>query len=186
MPVKAVFFDFMGTCLDWHNSIAQALPTAFPRTCVSSFALQWRRYYFLSNKARLEKNLPPEDIDITLAATLSALTQDKFSDHAYLLADPSTRERLIQAWHTQRAWHDVSPALSIIRKNLGLEVFVHGNGTMRLQLDLVRASGLGEHFCALFSSELLGVYKPDRAAYEKAIDLVRVKPEDIVMVAAHA
>ncbi|KAJ6782233.1 hypothetical protein PWT90_08861 [Aphanocladium album] len=194
MPVKAVFFDFMGTCLDWHGSIAQALPAAFPRTSASSFALQWRRLYFLSNKARLERGLAPEDIDVTLDRTLSALVADHFAEHASLFADePAARQRLIRSWHTQRAWPDVAAAMARIRSepggggnSSGLELFVHGNGTTRLQLDLVRASGLGEHFAMLFSSELLGVYKPDRRAYEKALELVRVRPEEVVMVAAHA
>lgn len=190
MPVKAVFFDFMGTCLDWHGSIAQALPTTFPRTLASSFALQWRRAYFLSNQARLSAGLAPEDIDATLAHTLSALVSRSFPDHAALLAAPAVRARLIRAWHTQRAWPDVAAALTRLRRdNQETELFVHGNGTTRLQLDLLRASGLdsgGGHFAMLFSSELLGVYKPDRKAYERALDLVRAEPDEVVMVAAHA
>lgn len=194
MPVKAVFFDFMGTCLDWHGSIAQALPTTFPRTSASSFALQWRRLYFLSNKDRLAQGLAPEDIDITLDRTLTALIDTQFPSHAPLFADAAVRGRLIRSWHTQRAWPDVAAAMTRLRQERPtgaepqqpLELFVHGNGTTRLQLDLVRASGLGAHFGMLFSSELLGVYKPDRAAYEKALALVRVKPEEVVMVAAHA
>lgn len=189
MPVKAVFFDFMGTCLDWHGSISQALPTTFPRTSASSFALQWRRAYFLSNQARLAAGSAPEDIDATLARTLAALVEREFPDHAALFADDAVRTRLIRSWHTQRAWPDVADALARLtaaRDPGPLELFVHGNGTTRLQLDLVRASGLGAHFAMLFSSELLGVYKPDRRAYERALELVRVRPEEVVMVAAHA
>lgn len=186
MTVKAVFFDFMGTCLDWHGSITQALPTPFPRTLASSFALQWRRRYFLSNKARLEQNLAPEDIDITLTQTLAALVTEQFPEYFAIFAKEEVRQKLVRAWHAQRAWPDTAAAIGKIRDELGLEVFVHGNGTTRLQLDLVRASGLGVHFAMLFSSELLGVNKPDRRAYEKALELVRVKPEEAVMVAAHA
>lgn len=38
----------------------------------------------------------------------------------------------------------------------------------------------------LFSSELLGVYKPAPESYRKALELVRVSPEETVQVAAHA
>lgn len=38
----------------------------------------------------------------------------------------------------------------------------------------------------LFSSELLGVYKPARESYERVLDFVGVRPEESVMVAAHA
>jgi 2-haloacid dehalogenase len=38
----------------------------------------------------------------------------------------------------------------------------------------------------LFSSQLLGVYKPSPEAYQKALQLVKLQPEEVVLVAAHA
>ena len=38
----------------------------------------------------------------------------------------------------------------------------------------------------LFSSELLGVYKPAPKSYRKTLELINVQPEESVMVAAHA
>jgi 2-haloacid dehalogenase len=38
----------------------------------------------------------------------------------------------------------------------------------------------------LFSSELLGVYKPAPESFSKALSLLRLKGEECVMVAAHA
>ncbi|TGJ84066.1 hypothetical protein E0Z10_g4710 [Xylaria hypoxylon] len=38
----------------------------------------------------------------------------------------------------------------------------------------------------LFLSELLNVYKPAPEAYEKALTLVKARPEQAVMVATHA
>jgi 2-haloalkanoic acid dehalogenase type II len=69
-------------------------------------------------------------------------------------------------------------------KERGWEVFVHANGTTRLQLDIVRSSGL--NFDMLFSSELLGCYKPAPENYLKALDLLKLSPEQCVTVAAHA
>lgn len=37
----------------------------------------------------------------------------------------------------------------------------------------------------LLSSELLGLTKPDPAIYYKAMDILKRKPEECVMVAAH-
>lgn len=58
------------------------------------------------------------------------------------------------------------------------------NGTARLQIDITKSSGL--NFDMLLSSELLGLTKPDPAIYHKAIDLLGHKPEECLMVAAHA
>lgn len=45
-PIKAVLFDFMGTCLDWHSSIVAALPASIPEDQRIKFALEWRQTYF--------------------------------------------------------------------------------------------------------------------------------------------
>lgn len=71
-------------------------------------------------------------------------------------------------------------------RELGYELFVHANGTTRLQLDLVKSSGLQGCFDSLFSSELLGTIKPAPESYVKCMGLLRYKPEECVMVAAHA
>ncbi|KAH7316869.1 HAD-like domain-containing protein [Stachybotrys elegans] len=180
--IKAVFFDFMGTCLDWHGSVVATLPPSIPREESSKFALEWRRQYFLSNSARLAQSLSPEDIDITLARTLEALLDQSPNIKAHV--DSTLKPELVAAWHRQPTWLEVPAAIRRIRQDLGLETFVHGNGTVRLQLDLTRFAGLS--FNMLFSSELLGVYKPSPEAYLKALDLVKLRPEEVVMVAAHA
>jgi len=81
------------------------------------------------------------------------------------------------------AWPDVPPVIAAL-KEAGYEVFVFANGTPRLQLDLCKSSGL--QFDMLFSSALLGVYKPALESYEKVLAMVKVKPEGAVQVAAHA
>ncbi|CEI61934.1 hypothetical protein FVEN_g2981 [Fusarium venenatum] len=180
--VKAVFFDFMGTCLDWHSSVVNALPPTIPKHEASKLALEWRRKYFIANSERLSQQLEPEDIDDTLIRVLESIL-DGMPDHKPHF-NPEVKTQLINAWHAQPAWPEVRQAIESIRNDLGLEVFVHANGTTRLQLDLTRFSGL--NFNMLFSSQLLGTYKPDPEAYNKALRLVKFQPEEVVLVAAHA
>ncbi|KAJ5177098.1 haloacid dehalogenase [Penicillium canariense] len=180
--VKAVFFDFMGTCLDWHSSVVRSLPPSIPGVDASQFALEWRKQYFIANNQRYIEGLEPEDIDLTLARVLEAVL-DQFPDVKSHI-DTQAKKRLVEAWHSQPAWSEVQRAIQSVREDLGLEVFVHANGTTRLQLDLTRSSGLRFHM--LFSSELLGVYKPSPDAYQKALQLVKLPPEEVVLVAAHA
>jgi 2-haloacid dehalogenase len=148
----------------------------------SKLALEWRRRYFLENSQRHQQGLSPEDIDITLARVLDAVLPDFPTSNAAI--SPDIKGKIIQAWHSQPAWPEVGKAIRSLRDDLGLEVFVHANGTTRLQLDLTRSSGL--NFNMLFSSQLLGVYKPSPLAYQKALDLVKLNPEEVVLVAAHA
>ena len=189
--IRAVFFDFMGTCLDWHSGAVDALPHSISENERSKLALEWRHDYFDANAARLAANEPPEDIDITLRNTLTALLE-KHPEHKHLFdndddddnnAGTTKQQQRIAAWHTMPAWPDVLPAIQHL-KSLNYEIFVFANGTTRLQLDLCKSSGLDFHM--LFSSELLGVYKPAPASYRKTLDLVRVRVDESVMVAAHA
>lgn len=180
--IKAVFFDFMGTCLDWHTSVVNSLPSSISQEERSRLALEWRRRYFIENSQRHQQGLSPEDIDITLARVLETVVPDFPSTSASM--SPDVKNKIIQAWHSQPAWPEVGKAIRSLREDLGLEVFVHANGTTRLQLDLTRSSGLD--FNMLFSSQLLGVYKPSPVAYQKALELVKLKPEEVVLVAAHA
>ncbi|KAI1804124.1 HAD-like protein [Daldinia bambusicola] len=231
--IKAVFFDFMGTCLDWHSGVASALPAGIAEEATRSrLALDWREEFFKELHARALLGLPPEDIDVTHRKTLlRILGWDVYEEarrHFVGLDGNNTTtgsgngasastgvastpapgpapgpaappdvgtdavERAVRAWHSMAPWSDVRPGLTALKsahepdREPGLELFVLANGTTRLQLDLVRSSGLEGVFSLLFSSELLGVYKPAREAYEKALRLVRARPDEAVMVAAHA
>lgn len=63
--IKAVLFDFMGTCLDWYSSILHILPSALSQDAKSDFALEWRQFYFDAIAAQSRTGEPPEDIDYT-------------------------------------------------------------------------------------------------------------------------
>lgn len=181
--IKAALFDFMGTCLDWCSAVTAGLPSAIEEDQRREFALTWRVAYFRENDRRLQAGLPTEDIDETLARTLDAQLS---SDYTLLAShfSPEAKQKAVASWHNQPAWPDVATALQQLRDQLGLEVFVHANGTTRLQLDLIRSSGL--KFDLLMSSQMLGQIKPAPEPYLKGLALIKRKPEECVMVAAHA
>lgn len=184
-PIKAILFDFMGTCLDWHTGVVKTLPQSIPETERSNLALQWRQDYFDYNAARLAKKQAPENIDITLWKTLDALLEkDPWTTYKDIF-DEAIREKCVAIWHSMSAWPDVHPTLSAL-KSSGYELFVSANGTTRLQLDLIRSSGLSGLFSMLFSSELLGVYKPAAENYLRTLQLVGYQADECVHVAAHA
>jgi 2-haloalkanoic acid dehalogenase type II len=178
--IKAVLFDFMGTCLDWHSSIVSMLPSALTDDEKSNFALEWRQTYFDANTARIDNGLPLEDIDVTHRRTLLEML-DKHPDFK-LHFTKEAQDKAVVAWHNQTAWPDVANALRNLRDR-GYEIYVHANGTTRLQLDIVRSSGL--KFDMLFSSQLLGSYKPSPENYYRALELLKLIPEECVTVAAH-
>lgn len=115
---------------------------------------------------------PPENIDLTLRRTFEEL----------LPLDDAVMTECVKQWHSMPAWPDVARAVERVM-DLGYEVFVFANGTTRLQLDLCRSSGL--RFDMLFSSEMLGVYKPAEESYRRVLGLLNLRAEETVQVAAH-
>jgi 2-haloalkanoic acid dehalogenase type II len=202
--VKVLFFDLMGTCLDWHSSIIGALPAATlpswgsdaepesegSAAAQSQFALSWRQGFFDEIHARFESGEQQEDIDVTHRRVLDRLVLLHANGSAAAAGDGSSwteahKRTAVDAWHRMRAWPDVAPALKRLRGKY--QVFVLANGTTKLQLDLMRSSGL--EFDMLFSSQLLGLTKPDPRVYERAVELVgggELQADECVMVAAHA
>jgi 2-haloalkanoic acid dehalogenase type II len=180
--LRAILFDFMGTCLDWHNGAVSVLPEAIPESDRSTLALEWRQTYFDINTARLAANLPVQDIDITLADALKKTLDEQFPQLKASFSEEGIINRCVQQWHSMPAWPDVAPAVSAL-KNEGYEIFVFANGTTRLQLDLCKSSGL--RFDMLFSSQLLGSLKPGKEAYERVLELTGLRAEECVQVAAH-
>ena len=192
--VKYVFFDFMGTCLDWHTSITAALShlglgeSASQR---SDFALAWRQGFFDEIHRRFSLSLPPENIDTTHRRVLDALLEERDrptpGGTGRSGSWPETyRITADEAWHHMAAWPDVAPSLAALKRR-GYELFVLANGTTRLQLDLAESSRLRPHLDLMFSSEMLGLTKPDPAMYRRAIELVGAQgPDECAMVAAHA
>lgn len=179
--IKAVFFDFMGTCLDWHQSLIKALPDSIPEQERSKLVLEWRQDFFNAIAERHANGMPPEDIDMTHKRTLNSLLQRH--DQYMSLFSEDVQVTCVAAWHSMQAWPEVAQALQRL-KDAGYEIFVLANGTTRLQLDLCKTSTL--KFDMLFSSELLGSYKPAPESYRRCLELVNVKTEAAVMVAAHA
>jgi len=123
-----------------------------------------------------------EDFDETQRKVLDAFLctkpeiQSAFTD--------SVKNQLINAWHEQKAWPGVAEAVKKLKQERRFEVYVHANGSTRLQLDLVQSAGL--QFDMLFSSELLGSYKPAPESYEKVLQLLKLTPDECVTVAAHS
>lgn len=184
MPLKAVLFDFMGTCLDWHSSVLRVFPPTVPTDEASSLALRWRQKYFHLNDSHVKNNQPVEPFDCTLSKALEHVLSHEFS-HLNLHFDTDARHKAVRAFHNQKAWPDVSPALQALRA-AGFETFVHANGSTRLQLDIVASSHLTSEFDMLFSSELLRLYMPDPEAYRKVLQLIDAQPHEVIKVAAHA
>lgn len=145
-----------------------------------SLAMDWRRGFFQAITSSFQKGEESPDIDLVHAQVLDELLVDRGIASDIWTAEH--RKVLVQSWHKQLAWRDSLDGLRRLKRKF--PVVVLANGTTRLQLDIVRSSGL--QFDALFSSQLLQTTKPNPDMYHKCLNLLDLEPHQTAMVAAHA
>lgn len=91
------------------------------------------------------------------------------------------RQRLVQAWHHLTPWPDAVNGLSRLRERFVVSTL--SNGGMAHLVDVIRFASLP--FDCILSTELLKAYKPDPRTYQLVPTLLRVQPNQVLMVASH-
>lgn len=126
-PIKALIFDLMGTCVDWHTSIKPVLDDALSAPNAEPFpslGLRWRSAFFEESHARFVNGLPKEDIDETYRKTLLAVLEMNGRK-----LEPEKVEFCVRAWHRQTG-----------RKSCNYG----GSGLSELTLFVTSVAGCGE------------------------------------------
>lgn len=103
-PPKALVFDLMGTCTNWHSSILLSLqgqPSTplVPAEDLSSLAAQWRAGFFAEIHRKFEAQEAAEDIDVTHRRVLDRLLQERGVGLDVWGED--VRKKLVASWHSQ-------------------------------------------------------------------------------------
>ena len=179
--VKALTFDVFGTVVDWYGSIIREgqLLAAKKGYDVdwAAFTLSWRAGYGPAmNKVR-SGEMPWTKIDDLHRMILDELVEE------YGLTGMSEPElvHFNEAWHRLSPWPDTVSGLNKLKTKYVITTL--SNGNVSLLTHMAKNGGLP--WDAILSAELSGHYKPDPEAYLKAADLLSLKPEQVMMVAAH-
>jgi 2-haloacid dehalogenase len=185
MEVSALAFDVFGTVVDWRSSIAAEAGEAAARNGVSlpagaaeAFAAEWRRRYRPSMDRVRSGEIGWTALDDLHRASLVEVA-GQFGLGGLGAAE---LDRLNLAWHRLRPWPDAVEGLDSLRRRHVLCTL--SNGNMALLVDLARFGGLP--FDCILSAELCRAYKPDPRTYRMVPGLLRLRPEQVMMVAAHA
>ena len=93
----------------------------------------------------------------------------------------SDRQRLVSVWHRLPAWPDTVNGLQLLRSRYVTTTL--SNGGVAHLVDLNRFAGLS--FDCILSTEMANTYKPDPRTYQLVPSLLRVRPEEAMMVASH-
>jgi 2-haloacid dehalogenase len=180
--VKALTFDVFGTVVDWRTSITREGTALGKRKAISGvdwakFADDWRAGYGPAMNRVRKGELPWTNIDALHRLILDALLEKyKISG-----LDESEKDAFNRAWHRLDPWPDSRRGLVLLRKKFVCATL--SNGNVSLLVNMARHGGLT--WDTVLSGEIFRAYKPDAAVYQKAAEMLGVRPEETMMVAAH-
>ena len=91
------------------------------------------------------------------------------------------KDHWTRVWHRLKPWPDSVAGLIRLKKKFTIAPL--SNGNVSLLANMAKNAGLP--WDLILSAELARHYKPDREAYLVAVELLSLKPGEVMMVAAH-
>ncbi len=179
--VKALTFDVFGTVVDWRSSIIKELNSFGESKGIiadwEAFADKWRGGYAPAMDQVRKGEIPWTNIDELHRMVLDRLLNE------FEITDLSEDEKvhLNKAWHRLAPWPDSVEGLSRLKQKFIIATL--SNGNISLLVNMAKHSGLP--WDVILSSELARHYKTDKEVYMKALSLLDLRPEDLMMCAAH-
>jgi len=179
--VKLLAFDVFGTVVDWRlYVIAEAEHLGKTKDINidwAAFADAWRSIYRPHMDKVQSGELPWTKLDdlhrMMLAETLKKFAIDNLSD--------DEKEHFNRVWHRLKPWPDSVPGLERLKSRFVITTL--SNGNISLLTNMAKHAGLP--WDCILSAENVQRYKPAPEVYLLAPQLFDLKPEQVMMVAAH-
>ena len=180
--VKALVFDTFGTVVDWRSSIIEE-GTAWGKTKNlkidwAKFADRWRDGYAPAMDRVRKGELPWTKLDALHRMVLEEILKE--FDISGLSEEE--KDHWNRVWHRLKPWPDSVAGLARLKKKYTIAPL--SNGNVSLLADMAKFAGLP--WDLILSAELFRHYKPDRETYLSAVELLSLKPQEVMMVAAHS
>lgn len=181
-PIRALTFDVFGTVVDWHGGIMGegrklARRVGLKAVDWDAFANAWRALYAPSMDKVRRGEWPWMKIDQLHRLALDQVLE-QFGIQSLSAAD---KDQFNLAWHRLPPWPDSVKGLKRLKKRFTIATL--SNGNVSLLVDMAKNAGLP--WDCIFCSELIGRFKRDPECYLKAADWLSLRPEQVMMVAAH-
>ena len=182
MPVpKALVFDVFGTVVDWRTSIVLEGEDLGRKKNLdvnwAAFADAWRSRYAPQMERVRSGKIPWTKLDDLHRASLEELLRE-FGVEGL---SEQEKDHLNRVWHRLDPWPDAFEGLTRLKNSYVIAPL--SNGNVALLVDMAKKAGLP--WDLILSAELVRRYKPDPETYLMASDLLDLRPDQVMMVAAH-
>jgi 2-haloacid dehalogenase len=179
--VKALVFDVFGTVVDWRGSIIREGRLLGRRNKIradwAAFADAWRAGYRPAMARVRSGDLPWTRIDDLHRMILDGLL-GRFGLRGL---SGEELDHLNRVWHRLEPWPDARAGLARLKRRHVIATL--SNGNVALLTNMAKHARLP--WDCILSAEVVRHYKPDPETYLGAADLLGVKPQELMMVAAH-
>jgi 2-haloacid dehalogenase len=179
--VKAMTFDVFGTVVDWRGSIVRELRQLGEAKGISAdweaFADRWRGGYGPSMQRVRGGELPWTKID----ALHRMILDDLLEELGITGLSEDETDHLNRAWHRLDGWPDSPGGLARLKSRFVIATL--SNGNVALLTNMAKHAGLP--WDCILSAEIFKHYKPDPEVYLGAADMLGLRPDEVMMVAAH-
>lgn len=173
--IKVLAFDTFGTVVDWHGSIVAEMARVAPQVDGDAFALAWREGYLPAMKATMAcgrwRVLDELHRDIL----------DTIAPRFDLRLDEAAMADLNLIWHRLSPWPDSVRGITRLKEKFIVTPL--SNGGIGLLTNLAKRAGIP--WDVVLSAEVFEAYKPDPRAYRGVPRVLGVRPDEVMMVAAH-
>ena len=178
--IKALAWDVGGTVFDWHHTIKEEISrlakSSSQNINPAEFTNDWRTTMFellqpVREGTESWKNadqLHLEALDIVLSKANWPMTL-------------SERKKLNTVWHRLNAWPDAAENIERLRSRFQVIVLT----VLSWQIVVSSSKHNGISWDGALSCEFLEHYKPHPEAYRKGAALLGLRPEQVMMCAAH-
>ena len=170
-------FDVFGTVVDWHGSIVREVQALYPQVDADAFATAWRAGY-----QPAMQRVRSGELGWTLIDDLHRMVLDELLPRFGLShLGESERDHLNRVWHRLDPWPDAVAGLGRLKARH--TICTLSNGNLGLLTNMAKRAGLP--WDCVLSAEVFRAYKPDPRAYLGAVEVFRLRPEQVMLVAAH-
>jgi 2-haloacid dehalogenase len=180
--VKAMVFDVFGTVVDWRSSLIADFTkwgeTRGIKADWTALVDGWRAVY----AASMDEVRKHPERGYMILDTLHRQSLEKLVAQLSITGlDDADLHHLTMGWHRLHAWPDSVAGLTRLKKKFIISPL--SNGNVALLTNMAKFAGLP--WDLVMSAELFEHYKPDPETYLGAAKLLCLKPEQVMMVAAH-
>ncbi|MGE9296557.1 MAG: haloacid dehalogenase type II [Puniceicoccales bacterium] len=181
---EVLFFDVLGTVVDWRGSIAAEVTSFLERNNAAhidagALADAW--------VGRYDSSVDPIRRGLQSFATLDEVnlsnlegTLEEFGLKISKLPHAELG-RLNQAWHRLKPWPDSVEGISKMKERFVVAPL--SDGHTRLLVNMAKHGGLP--WDTVVGADISRAYKPMPQAYLRACEVLGVKPHDAMLIAAH-